>query len=151
VTGYSRRQVIALERPEQNDPLNNFASNEPFKREVEVHNGIQLVSILTVDVEGSRTYWWHARVGWMEAKGYFVPLRGWQDWMVEPAQRVMLWLITLPRDIERVYTDVQTDKRPSTIHKRIPLTPLERDYVDVVQSGTVEPSVWLRGPRRNVA
>ncbi len=145
---YSRRQITALERPEETEPGINFASNEPFKREVEVHNAIQLVSILTVDLDDWPVF--HARVGWMEAKGYFVPLRAWQPWMEEPAQRVMSELISLPREVDwkRIRTTVRTKGRPSTIHKFIKVSPEEREYVLGITGGVVRPSLWFREPRR---
>lgn len=147
LAAYSRRQRIALERPEEHDAHINFASNDPHKREIEVINDIQLVSILSVDLDDKPE--WHARVGWMESKGYFVPLRAWLPWMEEPAQRVMSELIRLPRDVEPsdVRTCVRTHGRPSTIHKYIRLSRLERDYVDAIRAG-MKPSIWFREPRR---
>jgi hypothetical protein len=147
ISRYSRRQRIALERPEETERDVNFASNEPFKREVAVLNDIQLVSILTIDMDGG---WpdWHARVGWMESKGYFVPLRAWQPWMEEPAQRVMSELISLPREVERIRTTVRTHGRPSTIHKFIRLSPEEREFVRGITGGLVKPSLRFRDPRR---
>lgn len=143
---YTRRQQIALERPEETERGINFASNEPHKREVEVHNDIQLVSILTVDLDDWPT--WHARVGWMESKGYFVPLRGWQPWMEEPAQRVLSEMISLPREVEKIGTAVRTHGRPSTVHKFIRVSPEEREYCLGVKGGIIQPKLWFKEPRK---
>lgn len=141
---YSRRQQIALERPEETERDIAFASNEPYKREVEVINDIQLVSILTVDLDDWPV--WSARVGWMESKGYFVPLRAWLPWMEEPAQRVMSEMIALPREVDpnHVRTTVRTKGRPSTIHKFIRLSPEEREYVRGITGGLVRPTLRFR-------
>ncbi len=145
---YNRRQQIALERPEEHEAHLNFASNEPMKREVELHNDVQLVSVLTVDLDDKPE--WHARVGWMESKGYFVPLRAWQPWMEQPAQRVLDEMISLPRDLDlnAVKTTVRTHGRPSTIHKFIRLSPEEREYMLGVAGGIVQPKLWFKEPRR---
>lgn len=145
---YTRRQQLALERPEEHEAFLNFASNEPWKREVEVHEGVQLVSILTVDLDDKPE--WHARVGWQEAKGYFVPLRAWTTWMEEPAQRVLDEMMALPRDVEAGAwkTTVRTAGRPSTIHKFLRLSGEEREYMLGVQGSIVQPRVWVKEPRR---
>lgn len=142
--GYSRRQMIALENPEERDPVSWMASQSPHTRKVDVvQNRIQLVSILTVDLDSPPV--WHARVGFMEAKDdYFVPLRSWTDKMEQLARQKLAELTRLPREVEKFMDGVRPKARPTNIHVFIPLSRIERDYMEVVSGAGAPRIVKLR-------
>lgn len=142
--GYSRRHLIALENPEERDPISWMASQSPHTRKVDViANRIQLVSILTVDLDSPPV--WHARVGFMEAKDdFFVPIAMWTDKMEQAARKKLAELTRLPREVEKYIDGVRPKARPTNIHVFIALSRLERDYMEVVTGAGARRLVKLR-------
>lgn len=142
--GYSRRQVVALENPEERDPISWMASQSPHTRKVEVVlKKLQLVSILTVDLDSPPV--WHARVGFMEAKDdFFVPISMWTDKMEQAARGKLAELTRLPRDVEKFMDGVRPKSRPTNIHVFVPLSRLERDYMEVVSGAGAPRAIRLR-------
>lgn len=142
---YTRRQCLAIERPEERDPQNWMSSNDPFKREVRMidHNGtrIQLVSVLTVDLDDQPV--WHGRVGFLQAGGedkdYFLPMRMWGIALEQEALRELNDLMRLPREVEKFTQGIRPASRPTNLHRFIRLTELEKSWLLAVQSGGVKP------------
>src|SRR5882757_3942916 len=99
--GYSWRQLVAIERPEERE-RERYCTADPHKRKVEIFEHgktkLQLVSALQIDLDS----WpeWNAWIGFMEAAGadadYFVERRLWTSAMEQAAHRTMREMIAMP-------------------------------------------------------
>lgn len=155
---YSRRQQVALDRPEPYDRA-EFHTSDPFKRKVEMveHAGrkIQMVSALQINLDD----WpeWDAWVGFLDNSSavdgvgdFFLERRLWTDDLWAKAKKVMGEMTAVPYEIERFQEAWRTKTRPSVCHTLWKVSPLERDLITAVQGGGVAPMVKLRDPKRIV-
>lgn len=153
ITGYSTRQIIAIENPESKDPENWMATTNPFTREVkrfqrDKANVLQFVSILTVDPDSPSV--WHARVGFLEPIGEwadrFVPMRTWTAGMELMAREEIAELLKLPRQEVTIASGIRPKGNPTNLHGFVRLTQYEASWMRGVQDGTIEKTVPLRYP-----
>ena len=153
ITGYSTRQIIAIENPESKDPENWMATTNPFTREVkrfqrDKANVLQFVSILTVDPDSPSV--WHARVGYLEPIGEwadrFVPMRTWTAGMELMAREEIAELLKLPRQDVTIASGIRPKGNPTNLHGFVRLTQYEASWMRGVQDGTIEKTVKLRYP-----
>lgn len=153
ITGYSTRQLIAIENPESKDPENWMSTTNPFTREVkrfqrDKTNVLQFVSILTVDPDSPSV--WHARVGFLEPIGEwadrFVPMRTWTAGMELMAREEIAELLKLPRQDVTIASGIRPKGNPTNLHGFVRLTEYEASWMRGVQDGTIEKTVKLRYP-----
>ena len=153
ITGYSTRQLIAIENPESKDPENWMSTTNPFTREVkrfqrDKTNVLQFVSILAVDPDSPSV--WHARVGFLEPIGEwadrFVPMRTWTAGMELMAREEIAELLKLPRQDVTIASGIRPKGNPTNLHGFVRLTEYEASWMRGVQDGTIEKTVKLRYP-----
>lgn len=151
---YSRRQLLALQRPANAPPADNdYQSRDPFLREVRIvdHQGtpIQLVSILSVDLDSPVV--WHGSVGFMQAHGidadYHLPFSTWTVELEQEALRELNRMMRLPREIEKFWQRPRGQKRPTHLHRMIALDQDERDKLRLLSLSTT-PLIQVRDPRK---
>ena len=155
---YTRRQRVALDRPEPYDRA-EFHTSDPFKRKVEMvdHAGkrIQMVSALQINLDD----WpeWDAWVGFLDNSStldgvgdYFLERRMWTEDLKDKAIGALLKMAAMPYEIEKWRHHWETASRPSALHWLWKVTPLERDLITAVQGGGIAPMVKLRDPKRLV-
>lgn len=154
LTKFSKRQRIALERLETKGHREPMLSKDPLTRETKVVQGFRVVSGLTVDDDQPMV--WRAWVGLVDPKDviigrddYFVPLRMWPSWAAELCEMWIQQLLTLPRNIEKVYQGLYPKGRPTTVHRMVRLDDDERRYVEDVKAKLLQPSVAAKDPGFN--
>jgi hypothetical protein len=151
---YSRRQLIAIDRPEAKDRPDTFCTRDPHKRLVRIYRRgkdatLHLVTALSIDLDDWPV--WHATVGYLQPSGddadFFVPKRMWTEQMHQDATREMQELARMPYDDPPYRTAWRTKERPAEWHVFWEVTPIVRDMVTAAQSGFYEPHIKISDPR----
>ena len=150
---YTRRQKIALDRPEHRPARDLHCTNDPHKRHVQLFqhgkSKLHLATSLSIILDD----WpeWMATVGFIEPSGDWSDLkverRLWTDDMWQAAQAAMTDLTTMPYDQPPVRSQWKTHSRPSELYVFWRVSPIERDMITASQSGFYEPMVKIRDPR----
>ena len=150
---YSRRQLIAIDRPESKDRPDTFCSRDPHKRLVRIYphskTKLHLVTVLSIDLDD----WpeWHATVGFLQPSGadadYFVPKRIWTEQMHQDATSEMRELCRMPYDDPPYRTSWRPLGREAEWHVWWAVTPIVRDMVTAAQSGFYQPNIRIRDPK----
>lgn len=151
--GYSGRQIIALERPENNPAKDLHCTNDPHKRHVSMykHGKVTLHLATSLWIALSDRPEWVATVGFIEPVGDFadhkVERRSWTPDMLEAAGRELSALVKMPRDDVMYRTAWRTASRPSEKYVFWDVSPREKDMIIASQSGFYQPIVRIRDPR----
>lgn len=151
--GYTRRQIIAMERPEIRPAKDLHCSNDPHKRRVEMykHGKVTLHLCTSLWIAYADRSEWVATVGFIEPVGDFadhkVERRSWTEDMWQAARRELEALKKMPRDYVEYKHYWRTKDRPSELYAIWDLSQREKDIVAASQSGFYQPIIHIRDPR----